>query len=138
MSNNNIFQEIDISSDFCDAAIVEKRIVKAMEKYGYDEEDVFALKLSLEEALANAILHGNQHNSEKKVHIRFLVNREKVDIYISDEGNGFNPLAVPDPTKEENLQRPNGRGIMLIRAYMNLLEYNPQGNVLHMVKLSDH
>lgn len=130
------YHEIEIPSEYPRAREIEEKIVSAAVNRGYKDEDIFALRLSLEEALTNAIVHGNRGDREKKVNIRYFVNANQIDIYIADEGTGFNPVVVPDPTAEENLENPNGRGIMLMRAYMNLVEYNDAGNVVHMVKLN--
>lgn len=136
MDNSNRFEQIEITSDYTQAKNVEDQLVSRAEAYHYDEEVVFALRLSLEEALSNAIRHGNKGNANKKVKVRYLINSDIIDIYVEDEGEGFNPTDVPDPTSQENLSIPSGRGIMLMRAYMNKVEYNAVGNVIHLVKLN--
>jgi serine/threonine-protein kinase RsbW len=128
------YREVAIASAFHQAKKVEDGIVMEAMACGYDEEAIFALRLSLEEALTNAIRHGNAGDVNKKVLVRYTVNRDMIDIYVSDEGQGFNPEAVPDPTQAENLESPTGRGIMLMRAYMNEVEYNEKGNTVHMIK----
>ncbi len=130
----NSFEKIEIVSVFPQAKQVEDLIVEQAEKLGYSEEDIFALRLSLEEALTNAIRHGNRQDPQKKVKIRYRARPEEVEIYIADEGKGFDPTLVPDPTREDKLECPSGRGIMLMRAYMDLLEYNTRGNEVHLVK----
>jgi serine/threonine-protein kinase RsbW len=131
------FHEEEIPSCFARAKEVEDRIVRAAEAYGYAEESVFALRLSLEEALTNAIRHGNAQDVNKKVAIRYQVNREQVEVFVADEGRGFDPVSVPDPTTPEHLEIPSGRGIMLMRAYMNVVEYNRVGNVVRLVKRNE-
>ena len=79
-------------------------------------------------ALANAIKHGNQMDPTKTVRIMFRAGYQKVRIEIEDQGGGFQPGDVPDPTADENLERPCGRGIMLMRAFMTSIEYNDSGN----------
>jgi len=133
---SDTYQEIEISSSFSQARQAEQTIVTAAENHGYVESDLFALQLSLEEALSNAIRHGNRQDSQKIINIRYHVSQERIDIYVADEGTGFDPTNVPDPTADENLENPHGRGIMLMRAYMNLVEYNQEGNVVHIVKLN--
>jgi serine/threonine-protein kinase RsbW len=128
------FQEIEISSDFLQAKQVEDAIVDQALALGYNEENIFALRLSLEEAITNAIRHGNTQDITKKVRIRYAAGNDKIEIYIADEGKGFDPSAVPDPTMEDKLECPSGRGIMLMRAYMDFLEYNALGNEVHLVK----
>ena len=101
---------------------------------GYSEGDQFAIKLALEEGLNNAIKHGNAYDPAKTVQVTFAVTPQQVDISITDEGQGFDPARVPDPTCDENLEKPCGRGIMLMRAYMDEVHYNPCGNQVRMVK----
>lgn len=132
---SNTYIHIQIDSDLCQAREVEDQILSAAQQNGYDEDTIFALRLSVEEALSNAIRHGNQYDAHKKVDIRYLVNSDRIELYVQDEGKGFDPGVVPDPTTPENLETPSGRGIMLMRAYMNQVEYNEQGNQVHLVKL---
>lgn len=134
--SSETFRELTIDSDFQQAKEVEDLIVDSAESCGYDEEVLFALRLSLEEGLTNAIRHGNGNEKGKRVRIRFVVSPEKIDVYIGDEGKGFDPDKVPDPTTQDNLENPSGRGIMLMRAYMSEVIYNETGNELHLVKYS--
>ncbi len=130
------YQQIEINSDYQQAKALEDMIAHQAEQCGFDEDAVFALRLGLEEALVNAIRHGNKGDRDKKVKVRYLVNPQQVDIYITDQGDGFNPGEIPDPTSRENLERPNGRGILLMRAYMNLVEYDRKGSTVHITKLN--
>lgn len=114
-----------------------RRILAAMEEMGFSQDDVFAVHLAMEEAFLNAVKHGNNMDPLKKVTIDCLVDGEKVDIQLQDEGEGFKPDKVPDPRFGENLYRPEGRGLLLINAYMHVAEYNEQGNGLHMVRYKD-
>jgi len=134
--SSETFRKITIESDFQRAKEVEDLIVESAESCGYDEEMLFALRLSLEEGLTNAIRHGNGYDKSKQVRIQFAVCPDKIDVYIEDEGEGFDPDNVPDPTAQENLENPSGRGIMLMRAYMSEVIYNETGNELHLVKYS--
>jgi serine/threonine-protein kinase RsbW len=127
------FQKIEIASVYQQAKQVEDTILQHADHCGYNGEANFALKLCLEEALTNAIRHGNSGQAGKKVNIRYRVDPQVIDIYIADEGPGFDPGGVPDPTLTENLSRPCGRGILLMRAYMSHVEYNATGNEIHMV-----
>lgn len=120
--------EITIKSDTSAGQAVQERIVKLLEVLSFSPRDVFGVRLALEEALVNAIKHGNRMDPAKMVRISCQINKDKVRIEIEDEGPGFNPEEVPDPTADENLERPCGRGIMLMRSFMNLIEYNDVGN----------
>lgn len=130
----DFFQYVEIPSVFALAKETEDRIIREAEALGYNEECLFALQLSLEEALTNAIRHGNGGNILKKVKVHYRITPEQVELLIADEGEGFDPARVPDPTQPEFLARPSGRGIMLMRAYMNVLEFNATGNSIHMIK----
>jgi serine/threonine-protein kinase RsbW len=105
---------------------------------GWNSRDIFGIRLALEEAVVNAIKHGNCLDCSKKVHVICRSMAEKIWIKISDQGAGFNPEAVPDCTDDEHICSPNGRGIMLMRNYMTRVEYNKKGNVVEMEKLRAH
>jgi len=113
---------------------VESRIIQLLEKELYSERHIFSIKLALEEAVVNAIRHGNGLDPEKNVTVRFNIDHDKTVIEIQDEGPGFNPDKVPDPTVEGNLDQPSGRGLMLMAAYMDKIEFENPGNVVRMTK----
>lgn len=114
-----------------------QRILSAMEEKGFSQDDVFAVHLAVEEAFLNAVKHGNKMDPLKMVTIDCLVDEGKVDIRLTDEGEGFDPGSIPDPRVGENLYRPEGRGLLLINAYMHVVEYNEAGNKLHMIRYKD-
>jgi len=136
MSSTEEFHE-KIPSDTAKGREVQERIVGTMEQRGFSPRDVFGVRLALEEALVNAIKHGNKMDLEKTVHVDWWVSDNHVRIEIEDEGKGFDVGDVPDPTDEENLDKPGGRGIMLMRSFMSLIEYNETGNRLTMEKRQD-
>src|SRR5438093_5052781 len=123
-----------ISSDFSEGRAVQKAILDAVHRCGFDPDSAFAIKLALEEAMINAIRHGNKLNPEKKVHVDAMVNDREAQITIEDEGPGFNRATVPDPTSEENLTKCSGRGLLLMETYMTSVEYSNKGRRRHMVK----
>jgi serine/threonine-protein kinase RsbW len=88
----------------------------------------------MEEGLNNAIRHGNALDPHKRVHLKYEVRPDQIIIEIADQGAGFDPQGVPDPTADENLEKPNGRGIMLMRAYMDEVRFSRDGTHLRMVK----
>src|SRR5439155_22614708 len=102
-----------IDSKLAEAAKVVHAILRDAESCGYGENARFAIRLALDEALSNAIRHGNRFASDKHVTVEYRASPEEVEISIADEGPGFHPRNVPDPTLDENLDRPNGRGVML-------------------------
>lgn len=96
---------------------------------GLEQEKINGLLLAVTEATTNAIIHGNKNNKLKMVRISVFVDRSVVTIKIKDEGKGFDPSIVPDPTDPENLLKDSGRGLYLMRVYMDGLTYNqtPEG-----------
>ena len=119
------------------AAQVQNEIVEIIEQADFPREAVFAIRLALDEALVNAVKHGNQEADDKSVHIDFSIDANRATFVIRDEGPGFDPDALPDPTALENLSRPSGRGVMLMRAYMTEVGFNPSGNEVTLVKERD-
>ena len=105
---------------------------RALHEFGYGEACTFAVRLALEEALVNGFRHGNKGDASKSVTVRCHVDAGLMQLEVQDEGEGFNPETVPDPTAEENIEIPSGRGIMLMRAYMTSVEYVPPGNCLRI------
>ncbi len=124
-----------IPSDTAEARRVQEQIEQLLKVHQFGEREVFGIRLAVEEALVNAIKHGNQMDPSRKVRVAFHVSQEKFEVMIADEGAGFDPCEVPDPTAPENLERPCGRGIMLMRHYMTTVAYNQRGNVVSMSKL---
>ena len=136
MSNSEEFSE-RIPSDTARGREVQEQIVSGMEQRGFSPRDVFGVRLALEEALVNAIKHGNRMDPDKSVQIDWTLSESGVRVVIEDEGEGFDVSDVPDPTDDENLDKPGGRGIMLMRSFMSVVEYNESGNRLTLEKLKD-
>jgi serine/threonine-protein kinase RsbW len=124
-----------IPSDPAEARSIQEQIEQLLQERQAHDHDIFSIRLALEEALVNAIKHGNQSDPGKKVRISYRVLADRFEVAISDEGTGFNPNDVPDPTAAENLERPCGRGLMLMRHYMSEVHYNDSGNAVVMSKL---
>jgi serine/threonine-protein kinase RsbW len=127
--------DLVIPSDPAEARVVQERIEQVLLERQTADRDVFSIKLALEEALVNAIKHGNQFDRAKSVRVCFAVHADRFEVTITDEGTGFDPEDVPDPTAVENLERPCGRGLMLMRHYMTKVAYNDRGNSVVMCKV---
>ena len=131
------FRSVVMPSDFSESKRIADAILEHLTLSDFTERAVFATKLALEEAFANAIKHGNKGDPAKRVHVRYSVCPDRVVIIITDEGPGFDPSAIPDPTADERLEIPTGRGILLMRAYMNDVEYNAAGNQVKLTCLNE-
>jgi serine/threonine-protein kinase RsbW len=112
-------------------------ILSGLKSHSFGEEDIFAVHLALEEAFINAVKHGNRMNASKEVKIEYLVALDRVEVTVTDGGQGFDPDAVPDPRYGENLYKPEGRGLFLMRSYMDVVKFNERGNSVHMVKYKE-
>jgi len=126
--------EIVIPSDLHAARQVEDRILRETEACGYSDECAFAIRLALEEAVVNAHKHGNRCDNQKHIVVSYDVQPQRVVVRVRDEGPGFNPCVIPDPTSPDRISLPCGRGIMLMRAYLDDVSYNEQGNEVQLVK----
>jgi serine/threonine-protein kinase RsbW len=118
-------------------AAVEKTrqwFLSQLNQFEFDDDDVFAVQLAFQEAFYNAIKHGNRMDAGKKVKIDFVINNDRIEISMTDAGSGFDPDAVPDCRVGENLYKPEGRGLLLMRSYMDIVEFNEIGNSVHMVR----
>ena len=127
--------QVVIPSDAAEARRVQEQIEALLQSSRCPDHDLFSIKLALEEALVNAIKHGNQFDRNKQVQISYQVLPDRFVIHITDEGTGFDPADVPDPTAVENLERPCGRGLMLMRHYMSEITFNERGNSVTMSKV---
>jgi len=114
-----------------------EKILSELEAQDFGQDNVFAVHLALEEVLTNALKHGNKMDPSREIKIDYSVSPEKVEVCVTDEGVGFNPGTVPDPRLGENLYKVNGRGLFLIRAYMDVVEYNERGNSVHMIRYKE-
>ena len=132
--NEATFKVIQISSTLMAARDPETVILKEAEACGYSQDALFAVKLALEEAMTNAVKHGNRNDPSKRVTVRYAVTTEKLVVVVADEGTGFAPERVPDPTTPERLPLPCGRGILLMRAYMDHVRYRNNGAEVYLMK----
>lgn len=126
--------EVRIPSETSAGQELQDKIINQLEQLEFPPRDVFGVRLALEEALVNAIKHGNAMDPGKQVRVECDIDPDFLRVVIEDEGPGFDVTDVPDPTADENLDRPCGRGIMLMRAFMTTVEYNSTGNCVLLEK----
>ena len=116
---------------------VQQRILGVLESMGYDQAACFAVRTALEEAVSNATHHGNHDDRDRTVTIECAADPAAVVIEVQDDGLGFDPRSVPDPTRPENVDIPSGRGIMLMRAYMSEVYYRAGGTEVCLIKRNE-
>lgn len=123
-----------IPSDTAAGQEIQEKIIAMLETREFSMRDVFGMRLALEEAIVNAIKHGNGYDPDKSVTISCDVSPEHVVVVIEDEGEGFELTAVPDPTDDINLDKPSGRGIMLMQSFLTKVEYLNGGRCVRLEK----
>ena len=99
--------------------LAEEKTEKVAAEMGFSEEDCHRLAMSVREAMVNAVLHGNAYDPKKRVFVVFESNGTKLAITITDEGKGLEASELPDPLAPENLLKQSGRGIFLMRSFMD-------------------
>jgi len=114
-----------------------ERILSELEANHFSQEDIFAVHLALQESFLNALKHGNKMNAGKEIKIDYLLGSDRIEISMMDEGNGFDPDSVPDPRLGKNLYKTEGRGLLLMRSYMDVVKFNELGNCVHMVRYKE-
>ena len=125
--------EFDLADKRPEIERAEAALVEAVESCGYERASVFAVRLAFEEAVLNAFRHGHRGLPGRPVRVSWRIEPARVEITITDQGPGFDPRCLPDPTLDENLEKPCGRGIMLMRAYMSEVTFNEAGNRVVMI-----
>lgn len=136
MSQDNIFELHEkLATSLKQINPFLDRVFDQLATHIKDREQLLNVKLALEEALTNAMRHGNGLKAARKVTVRIAWGQGQIHLDVSDEGKGFNPRAVPDPTQAgyaENI--PGGRGIFLMRKMMDHVEFYDGGRGIRMVK----
>ncbi len=102
------------------------------------ENILFDLKLSIEEALINAVKHGNKLNEAKKISLQINLKSDKIEVYIKDEGKGFDYENIPSPVTKANIKKASGRGVFLMRRFMDKVEFLDRGSMVKMIKYFDN
>jgi len=111
---------------------LETFIQKILKQLKVDKDKRTGILLAVAEGSTNAMMHGNKWNKDKKIYVTVKIDSGKLIIKIKDEGTGFNPDAVPDPTSPENILKDSGRGLFIMRTYVDEVKYNftPEGTEL--------
>jgi serine/threonine-protein kinase RsbW len=117
---------LQIGSRLENVELVQIAVEASLQQLAVEEDVSNQIGTAVREAVANAIKHGNQSDASKQVSVDFGLQGDEVVIEVKDEGLGFDPKQVPNPLNPENLLKPNGRGILLIREFMDRVEYDFQ------------
>jgi serine/threonine-protein kinase RsbW len=125
--------ELKIPSSRTSIHQVEQFFRTANQTYGMPDERLHALLVSVTEAVNNGIIHGNKNDESKFVTVTVRLQDRTLSVTVRDEGNGFVPSAVANPLQEENLLNTGGRGVFLMKAFMQSVSYNEKGNEVTMV-----
>jgi serine/threonine-protein kinase RsbW len=127
----------DFESTLESVDVAEGLIFSAAEHAGFDEDDLHKIGMAVRECMVNAVVHGNRYSTNKKVHVVVDAGDNVLTIKIADEGEGFDISNIPDPLAEENLMRHSGRGVFLIRAFMDEVHFRklvPFGTEVTLIK----
>jgi len=115
--------EKDFPSELITLNLIEP-VINEIRKFANISEDVYHnIMISVTEAVNNAVIHGNKFDKSKKVHIAIRVNSEYIYINVSDQGNGFDPSSIPDPTQGDNIFKESGRGVFLMNELTASTEF---------------
>jgi len=111
--------ELSLPSRIDTVATAAAAVAEFVGRVGISDEAAFGIDMAVREAVTNAVLHGNRQDEEKVVDISLKSSPEAVEISVHDQGPGFNPEEVPDPTEQENILKTSGRGIFFMRTFMD-------------------
>ena len=123
--NNTLRANLVLASRFENIELAERALLDLCRRAGCTTDVEYWLATALREAVANAVRHGNKQDPEREVRLEYRIHDSTVTICVEDEGEGFDPAEVPDPTDPANLLRPSGRGIFYMRQFMNRVEFGP-------------
>lgn len=124
MTAGDSIVEVTLESNLKNVEVAEDITRRVSATAGFDEDDRHKIEMAVHESMINAIWHGNKNDTSKRVWLRFQIFGDRLEIYVRDEGSGFDLSALPDPLAAENLLKVSGRGIYLIRAFMDEFRVN--------------
>lgn len=128
---------LDIASRYEMVDVVQTVIGHLCGMVGLDDDAAHYVNVAVRESAVNAIKHGNRLDTSKRVHLSFFVSDAALEVWVQDQGAGFDPEEVPDPVAEENLLKAYGRGIFFMRSFMDEVEYSfpkGRGTLVRMLK----
>jgi len=129
--------EVKLDSTLDSVDVAEDVVSRFASEQGFAEDDVHQIGMAVREGMINAVVHGNCYNAQKKVSVAAAIDNNRLIIRVKDQGAGFDPEEIPDPLANENLMRKSGRGLFLMRAFMDEVQVNrlrPEGMEVVMIK----
>lgn len=123
-----------IASDPNNCAKVIEVLLDQLDSAQWPNKDTFGIHMAMEEAIMNAICHGNKRDIEKEVHVVIELREDSFYACVTDQGNGFDPSDLPDPAADENIDKTTGRGVKLIHHFVDEVIYNEVGNSVELKK----
>ncbi len=134
MTEQRVSYTLDSTLETVDNA--EQTASRIAAENGFDDDEIMRISMAVREAAVNAVLHGNAYDPSKKVKLDFARTDQDLVITIRDQGKGLDPAAIPDPLAPENLMKTSGRGIFLIRSFMDEVDIQPSptGTEIKLVK----
>jgi len=133
--NETLERSLDSTLESVDSA--EELVTSIAQRIGFDEDDLMKIGMAVRESMVNAVVHGNRYSDKKKVRFSVSHGPERLAVTIADEGEGFDFESLPDPLAPENLMATSGRGIFLIRSFMDefvMKHLEPHGTEVTLVK----
>jgi serine/threonine-protein kinase RsbW len=130
---NSHKQELIISSDLDNLKKVEKFCLKICHEVGFSDEQCDNMAIALTELAINAIMHGNKEDKRKKVIIHSVLKDNKIEVSITDEGGGFDPEKLPNPTNPQNIWKEHGRGIFLVQHLIDEVVFQKTGEGMKII-----
>jgi serine/threonine-protein kinase RsbW len=123
-----MLKQLIIESDIANLTKVENAIDSLTNEIGISKDSYGKIMVAVMESVNNAIIHGNKADLKKKVEIEFRIEKGNLTVSVTDEGKGFKPGEVPDPTRPENIEEISGRGIFLMSKLADEIKFNRKGN----------
>lgn len=129
---DGVRRNLKIESKMANMRLVENAIDELTSSFGISQDNYGKILVATLEAVNNAITHGNKFDPKKNVLIDIRVSKNELEVTVTDEGKGFNPDGIPDPTKPENIEELSGRGVFLMTKLADSISFNEKGNSVTM------
>jgi serine/threonine-protein kinase RsbW len=123
---------IQFNSKFENLNVVEKFLEEICSSLQLNNDNFGNILIAVTEAVNNAIQHGNKFDENKNINLEFVPTQNKLSFIVKDQGQGFDPSTIPDPTEPENIEKPNGRGVFLMKNLADEIEYFENGSTIKL------